>query len=136
MIQPTSVIQSTPSLQATSLPKGNIILVSKPNSVIHTTGGGGGSIQTLQVVLKITLILCCGRGEFLLLMVVIASSQVIDNSGLHEDENTKKRREILARRPSYRKILNELGGCEISGKFIFSGLPFPLFSFFFFSFLF
>nr|CAH0110896.1 unnamed protein product [Daphnia galeata] len=89
VIQPTSVIQSTPSLQATSLPKGNIILVSKPNSVIHTTGGGGGAIQTLQV---------------------------IDNSGLHEDENTKKRREILARRPSYRKILNELGGCEISGK--------------------
>nr|CAG4648884.1 EOG090X0DMT [Polyphemus pediculus] len=52
--------------------------------VIHTTGG---AIQTLQV---------------------------IDNSGIHEDENTKKRREILARRPSYRKILNELGGCEIS----------------------
>ena len=51
VIQPTSVIQSTPSLQATSLPKGNIILVSKPNSVIHTTGGGGGAIQTLQVVL-------------------------------------------------------------------------------------
>nr|CAG4647401.1 EOG090X0DMT [Megafenestra aurita] len=99
VIQPTSVIQSTPSLQATSLPKGsNIILVSKPNSVIHTTGGGGGSgggggaIQTLQVV--------------------------IDNSGLHEDENTKKRREILARRPSYRKILNELGGCEISGNLL------------------
>lgn len=44
--------------------------------------------------------------------------QVIDGSGgLQEDENTKKRREILARRPSYRKILNELGGCEISGKF-------------------
>nr|CAG4639523.1 EOG090X0DMT [Daphnia magna] len=96
VIQPTSVIQSTPSLQATSLPKGNIILVSKPNSVIHTTGGGGGAIQTLQLV---------------------------DNSGLHEDENTKKRREILARRPSYRKILNELGGCEISGKFLFFFLP-------------
>lgn len=45
--------------------------------------------------------------------------QLVDNSGLHEDENTKKRREILARRPSYRKILNELGGCEISGKFLF-----------------
>lgn len=135
VIQPTSVIQSTPSLQATSLPKGNIILVSKPNSVIHTTGGGGGSIQTLQVVLKITFTLL-GGGEFLLLMVVIASSQVIDNSGLHEDENTKKRREILARRPSYRKILNELGGCEISGKFISSGLPFPLFSFFPFLFCF
>nr|CAG4650483.1 EOG090X0DMT [Sida crystallina] len=83
--QPTSVIQSTPSLQTTALSKGNLILVSKPNSVIHTTGGG--AIQTLQV---------------------------IDSGGLHEDENTKKRREILARRPSYRKILNELGGCEIS----------------------
>ena len=43
--------------------------------------------------------------------------QVIDGVGLQEDENTKKRREILARRPSYRKILNELGGCEISGIF-------------------
>nr|CAG4643501.1 EOG090X0DMT [Ilyocryptus agilis] len=83
VIQPTSVIQSTPSLQAASLAKGNsIILVSKPNSVIHTTGGSGGAIQTLQV---------------------------IESGGLHEDENTKKRREILARRPSYRKILNELG---------------------------
>nr|CAG4638736.1 EOG090X0DMT [Cyclestheria hislopi] len=85
VIQPTSVIQSTPSLQATALPKGNIILVSKPNSVIQTAGAG--SIQTIQV---------------------------IDGGGLHEDETTKKRREILARRPSYRKILNELGGCEIS----------------------
>jgi len=85
VIQPTSVIQSTPSLQPTNISKGhNLILVSKPNSVIHTTGG---AVQTLQV---------------------------IDNSGIHEDEGTKKRREILARRPSYRKILNELGGCEIS----------------------
>lgn len=42
---------------------------------------------------------------------------MIDGVGLQEDENTKKRREILARRPSYRKILNELGGCEISGIF-------------------
>lgn len=58
VIQPTSVIQSTPSLQATSLPKGNIILVSKPNSVIHTTGGGGGAIQTLQVVPYITYFVC------------------------------------------------------------------------------
>nr|CAG4648244.1 EOG090X0DMT [Moina brachiata] len=111
VIQPTSVIQSTPSLQATSLAKGNIILVSKPNSVIHTTGGSSGTgvpIQTLQV---------------------------IDNSGLHEDENTKKRREILARRPSYRKILNELGGCEISGKSLFmrfacADFLFSLFSFY------
>lgn len=60
-------------------------------------------------------------------MDIIDSSQVIDNSGLHEDENTKKRREILARRPSYRKILNELGGCEISGKL------FPSSSFFSFA---
>lgn len=56
------------------------------------------------------------------------SNQVIDNSGLHEDENTKKRREILARRPSYRKILNELGGCEISGKFSISHLLYIFFT--------
>ena len=32
----------------------------------------------------------------------------------YEDEAARRRREILTRRPSYRKILNELGGGEIS----------------------
>nr|CAG4652166.1 EOG090X0DMT [Triops cancriformis] len=97
VIQPTqaSVIQSTPALST----KGNLILVSKPaNSVIHTASGGGGStvssggtptVQTLHLV-------------------------EARDSDLLEDDATKKRREILARRPSYRKILNELGGGEMS----------------------
>lgn len=30
-----------------------------------------------------------------------------------DDESPKKRRDLLVRRPSYRKILNDLGGGEI-----------------------
>lgn len=33
-----------------------------------------------------------------------------------DEESPKKRRDILTRRPSYRKILNDLGGGEIAGK--------------------
>lgn len=32
------------------------------------------------------------------------------------DEDSPKKRNILTRRPSYRKILNDLGGGEITGK--------------------
>ncbi|KAK2705798.1 hypothetical protein QYM36_015971 [Artemia franciscana] len=64
------------------LGKGNLILVGKSNSVIQTAGG-----HTLQVV---------GDSE----------------NDFYEDDATKKRREILARRPSYRKILNDLAGDE------------------------
>lgn len=34
-----------------------------------------------------------------------------------DETSSKKRRDILTRRPSYRKILNDLGGGEIAGKF-------------------
>lgn len=34
-----------------------------------------------------------------------------------EEESPKKRRDLLTRRPSYRKILNDLGGGEIAGMF-------------------
>lgn len=34
-----------------------------------------------------------------------------------EEESPKKRRDLLTRRPSYRKILNDLGGGEITGMF-------------------
>nr|CAD7440805.1 unnamed protein product [Timema bartmani] len=37
-----------------------------------------------------------------------------DDSLSNEDDSTKKRRDILTRRPSYRKILNDLGGGEIA----------------------
>lgn len=33
-----------------------------------------------------------------------------------DDTSPKKRRDILTRRPSYRKILNDLGGDEITGN--------------------
>lgn len=35
------------------------------------------------------------------------------------DEDSPKKRNILTRRPSYRKILNDLGGGEITGKTMF-----------------
>lgn len=48
VIQPNqqSVIQTASNIQSVQLPKANVILVSKPNSVIHTTQG---TLQTLQV---------------------------------------------------------------------------------------
>lgn len=88
VIQPNqqSVIQTAANLQP-MLSKGNVILVSKPNSVIQTTQG---SLQALQVV------------------------EAQSDDSLSEDESPKKRRDLLTRRPSYRKILNDLGGGEIA----------------------
>uniref|UniRef100_A0A1B6J1E0 BZIP domain-containing protein n=1 Tax=Homalodisca liturata TaxID=320908 RepID=A0A1B6J1E0_9HEMI len=85
-----SVIQSANN-QLPVLTKGNVILVGKPNSVIQTTQG---NLQTLQVVVE------------------AGSDDSLSND---EDATTRKRRDILTRRPSYRKILNDLGGAEISG---------------------
>ncbi|XP_072764685.1 cyclic AMP response element-binding protein B isoform X9 [Anoplolepis gracilipes] len=88
VIQPNqqSVIQTATNIQPVAIPKGNVILVSKPNSVIQTAQG---SLQTLQVV---------ETGS--------------DDS--FSDEDSPKKRSILTRRPSYRKILNDLGGGEIT----------------------
>ncbi|KAI5711002.1 hypothetical protein M8J75_013233 [Diaphorina citri] len=96
-----SVIQTaTGNLSSSAvLTKGNVILVSKPNSVIQTTQG---QLQTLQVV-----------------------DGASDDSLSAEDNDVKrsKRRDItLTRRPSYRKILNDLRGAEIAtGKVESSG---------------
>ncbi|KAF4532218.1 hypothetical protein B566_EDAN004304 [Ephemera danica] len=92
VIQPNqqSVIQTAANMQSVQLSKGNVILVGKPNSVIQTTTG---NLQTLQVV---------ETGS--------------DDSLSADEESTKKRRDILTRRPSYRKILNDLGGGEIAGS--------------------
>lgn len=39
---------------------------------------------------------------------------ISDDSDLSSDDlSPKKRRDLLTRRPSYRKILNDLGGAEI-----------------------
>ncbi|XP_020278684.1 cyclic AMP response element-binding protein B isoform X8 [Pseudomyrmex gracilis] len=88
VIQPNqqSVIQTATNIQPVAISKGNVILVSKPNSVIQTAQG---SLQTLQVV-----------------------ETASDDS--FSDEDSPKKRNILTRRPSYRKILNDLGGGEIT----------------------
>ncbi|XP_019866412.1 cyclic AMP-responsive element-binding protein 1 isoform X11 [Aethina tumida] len=89
VIQPNtqSVIQTATNLQP-MLGKGNVILVSKPNSVIQTTQG---NLQTLRVV-----------------------ETASDDSFSEDESSPKKRRDLLTRRPSYRKILNDLGGGEIA----------------------
>nr|CAD7262134.1 unnamed protein product [Timema shepardi] len=97
-----SVIQTPANIQPVQLQKGNVILVSKPNSVIHTTQG---SLQTLQVATRPL------NGSY---HVVVDPGS--DDSLSNEDDSTKKRRDILTRRPSYRKILNDLGGGEIAGS--------------------
>lgn len=38
-----------------------------------------------------------------------------------DDESLKKRHDLLTRRPSYRKILNDLGGGEIAGMLLMHG---------------
>ncbi|XP_032455942.1 cyclic-AMP response element binding protein isoform X43 [Nasonia vitripennis] len=96
VIQPNqqSVIQTATNIQPVAISKGNVILVSKPNSVIQTAQG---SIQALQQNL---------------------CYQVVDDNSddsYSDDESPKKRRDLLSRRPSYRKILNDLGGVIPAG---------------------
>ncbi|KAG7187747.1 hypothetical protein KM043_016794 [Ampulex compressa] len=89
VIQPNqqSVIQTATNIQPVAISKGNVILVSKPNSVIQTAQG---SLQTLQVV------------------------ETGSDDSFSDGESPKQRRDILTRRPSYRRILNDLGGGEIT----------------------
>ncbi|CAK1552066.1 unnamed protein product [Leptosia nina] len=100
VIQPNqqSVIQTASNIQSVQLPKGNVILVSKPNSVIHTTQG---TLQTLQIKPEPN-------------SVVSTQGQSSDDSGSDDESPKRKYREMLTRRPSYRKILNDLGGAEIA----------------------
>ncbi|XP_024944557.1 cyclic AMP-responsive element-binding protein 1 isoform X18 [Cephus cinctus] len=90
VIQPNqqSVIQTATNIQPVAISKGNVILVSKPNSVIQTTQG---SLQTLEVV------------------------ETGSDDSFSDEESPKNRRDILTRRPSYRKILNDLGGVIPAG---------------------
>lgn len=44
---------------------------------------------------------------------LISSRSEFDPKSIHDDES-KKRREVLERRPSYRKILNDLSSAEVS----------------------
>ncbi|XP_077556164.1 cyclic-AMP response element binding protein B isoform X2 [Haemaphysalis longicornis] len=94
VIQPNqqSVIQAAGGAALQTLGK-NVILVNK-GSVIHSADGDAG-VHPVQLISAGKL-----DGE----ATVLAT----------EDES-KKRREILARRPSYRKILNELSSTEAQG---------------------
>ncbi|XP_069936118.1 cyclic AMP-responsive element-binding protein 1 isoform X2 [Cherax quadricarinatus] len=76
-----SVIQST-ALQTVQLSKGNVILLKQPSQQSNSViqSAGGGTLQTVQVL----------------------------EAG--EEQELSRKRQILARRPSYRRILNELGG--------------------------
>ncbi|XP_063973840.1 cyclic AMP-responsive element-binding protein 1 isoform X3 [Diachasmimorpha longicaudata] len=89
VIQPNhqSVIQSATNIQPVAISKGNVILVSKPNSVIQSTQA---NIQTLQVV------------------------DAASDDSCSDEESPKKRRDVLTRRASYRKILNDLSASEIA----------------------
>nr|XP_026495097.1 cyclic AMP response element-binding protein B isoform X1 [Vanessa tameamea] len=101
VIQPNqqSVIQTASNIQSVQLPKGNVILVSKPSSVIHTTQG---TLQTLQIKPEPNTL-------------VSTQGQSCSDESCSDDENPKRNyREMLTRRPSYRKILNDLGGAEIA----------------------
>lgn len=46
-----------------------------------------------------------------------SQGQSCSDDSCSDDEGPKRKyREMLTRRPSYRKILNDLGGAEIAGK--------------------
>jgi hypothetical protein len=65
--------------------------------------------------MKVTKNDCFVRSQLIgRLQVVEAGSD--DSLSNDEDATTRKRRDILTRRPSYRKILNDLGGAEITGS--------------------
>lgn len=94
-----SVIQAPggATLQSVQLPK-NVILLNKltgPGSVIHSTDGEA-SVHPVQ-------------------LITTAKDEENGTVTLVTSEDPKKRREILARRPSYRKILNELSATDAHG---------------------
>ncbi|XP_076349251.1 cyclic AMP-responsive element-binding protein 1-like isoform X3 [Tachypleus tridentatus] len=107
VIQPNqqSVIQAPGGTGLQSFGK-NVILVNK-GSVIHSAEGDGG-IHPVQLITTTKGDGSEGDGITLAL-----------STG--EDES-RKRREILARRPSYRKILNELSSTEPQGSVVSLGV--------------
>ncbi|XP_058445142.1 cyclic AMP response element-binding protein B isoform X5 [Malaya genurostris] len=93
-----SVIQ-TAAGQIPALPRGVLLVCNKPNSVIHTTQG---SLQAIQIKPEPNV----GSGGSIM-------TDTNSDDTLSDDETPKKRRDLLTRRPSYRKILSDLGGAEI-----------------------
>uniref|UniRef100_A0A182N0V8 BZIP domain-containing protein n=1 Tax=Anopheles dirus TaxID=7168 RepID=A0A182N0V8_9DIPT len=79
-----------------------LLVCNKPNSVIHTTTG---NLQTIHI--KPEPHLEPGSGS-------IMTDTNSDDTLSDEEASPKKRRDLLTRRPSYRKILSDLGGAEIA----------------------
>jgi len=87
------------------LSKGNVILLTKPQAgVIQTTGGALQAVQLLEA-----------QQQHLNSEDESLSNDGVETSQSRGGGGATKRREILTRRPSYRKILNDLGGAEITG---------------------
>ncbi|XP_062539880.1 cyclic AMP response element-binding protein B isoform X6 [Armigeres subalbatus] len=95
-----SVIQ-TAAGQIPALPRGVLLVCNnKPSSVIHTTQG---SLQAIQIKPEPHV----GSGGS------IMTDTNSDDTMSDDETSPKKRRDLLTRRPSYRKILSDLGGAEI-----------------------
>lgn len=95
-----SVIQ-TAAGQMPALPRGVLLVCNKPSSVIHTTQG---SLQAIQIKPEPNV----GSGGS------IMTDTNSDDTMSDDESSPKKRRDLLTRRPSYRKILSDLGGAEIA----------------------
>lgn len=96
-----SVIQ-TAAGQMPALPRGVLLVCNKPSSVIHTTTQG--SLQAIQIKPEPNV----GSGGS------IMTDTNSDDTMSDDESSPKKRRDLLTRRPSYRKILSDLGGAEIA----------------------
>lgn len=96
-----SVIQ-TAAGQMPALPRGVLLVCNKPSSVIHTTQG---SLQAIQIKPE-PHVGSGGSG--------IMTDTNSDDTMSDDESSPKKRRDLLTRRPSYRKILSDLGGAEIA----------------------
>lgn len=79
-----------------------LLVCNKPNSVIHTTTG---NLQTIHIKPEPHIV--TGSGS-------IMTDTNSDDTLSDEEASPKKRRDLLTRRPSYRKILSDLGGAEIA----------------------
>ncbi|RWS12246.1 hypothetical protein B4U79_03355 [Dinothrombium tinctorium] len=140
VIQPNqqSVIQATggaTTVQTVQLPK-NVIFVNKvgQGSVIQSTDNTDANIHPVQVSngcarLRAQTHALPSSATVSNFASICLHSQLISSARSDEPETvitaiedeSKKRREVLARRPSYRKILNELSSAETVGAI--SSLP-------------
>lgn len=82
--------------------RGVLLVCNKPNSVIHTTTG---NLQAIHIKPEPHIV--TGSGS-------IMTDTNSDDTLSDEEASPKKRRDLLTRRPSYRKILSDLGGAEIA----------------------